>query len=257
MALGVEADGGAVQIVAVMKDPSALPCEPQQPLQALGEGDSAHSDGGAQGSHAAAPTAGTDTGEDGQRSEDPTADWSADGGFVDLSCNALKSGQSEIEGRRSVDGAGLEFHAGALPWEHPGAEFAEPEESMRECWVLWVGSLPPRCSELQLLEAFAPYGPIASVHVKSQQQSGLYSSLGFVNFLDDSAARAAFEDMWEAVIDGYTIKLREPQPKMLLWYFPRFLALVLSLLSARCCSGTAEMPFYLTWCLARAATPTR
>jgi len=42
-------------------------------------------------------------------------------------------------------------------------ELQEPQEMMHECWVLWVGSLPPRCTEEELLEAFQVFGPIASV----------------------------------------------------------------------------------------------
>ena len=68
-----KAHEGAVQIVAIMRDPSALPCEPQQPLHALCEVNSRHSDGGAQESHTAAPAAGRDDSEDGETLEDPTA----------------------------------------------------------------------------------------------------------------------------------------------------------------------------------------
>ena len=92
----------------------------------------------------------------------------------------------------------------------------EPEEVMQECWVLWVGSLPPRISEEELLESFFVYGPIASVSVKSQQQHGVYSSLGFVNFMDEPAALTAYDSMYDGEIGGQQIKLREPQPKQLL-----------------------------------------
>ena len=101
-------------------------------------------------------------------------------------------------------------------WQTYDGGQEEPEEVMHECWVLWVGSLPPRCTEEELLEAFSVYGPIASVTVKSQQQSGLVSSLGFVNFMDEHGAFMAYDHMCEGEVGGHAIKLREPQAKSLL-----------------------------------------
>ena len=89
---------------------------------------------------------------------------------------------------------------------------AEPEEELpQECWVLWVGSLEPRVEEDDLLDAFSRFGPIWSVTIKQQQQDGVYSSLGFVNFADQCSAEAAFHAMQGADLMGARVRLREPR----------------------------------------------
>jgi len=100
---------------------------------------------------------------------------------------------------------------GQLCWSGETAE--EPEEVMRFCSVLWVGSLPPRCTEDEVLAAFRIFGPIASVVVKNQTAA---SSLAFVNFMNEDAALTAYDHMYDGEIGGYEVKLREPQAKELL-----------------------------------------
>ena len=105
------------------------------------------------------------------------------GGAFDGGWEAANSGDYDpgYAGGEAVGmAAGQGYYADGGGWTGGwgyGAEMGfalpeEPEEFMQECWVLWVGSLPPRLSEEELLEAFSVYGPIASVSVKSQQQSG-------------------------------------------------------------------------------------
>ena len=43
------------------------------------------------------------------------------------------------------------------------------------------------------MSAFGIYGAIMSTAVKGQQEQGIYSSLGFINFRDESSAQMAYE----------------------------------------------------------------
>ncbi|EKX36314.1 hypothetical protein GUITHDRAFT_117544 [Guillardia theta CCMP2712] len=76
------------------------------------------------------------------------------------------------------------------------------EEVPHECWELW--------------DVFEQFGMIASIAVQNQQKEGLYNALAFVNFLDESSAKSAFEDMKGGQILGKPIKVRPPQPKVIL-----------------------------------------
>jgi hypothetical protein len=46
--------------------------------------------------------------------------------------------------------------------------------------------------------------------------AGVYSSLGFVNFMDQPSALTAYDHMYDGEVGGQPIKLREPQAKQLL-----------------------------------------
>ena len=96
---------------------------------------------------------------------------------------------------------------GELWWAGEAVE--EPDEVMRLCSVLWVGSLPPRCTEEEVLAAFRNFGPIASIVVKNQQQHGLYSSLAFVNFMDEAGALTAYG---LAPFEFLTLRTHTPLP---------------------------------------------
>ena len=106
--------------------------------------------------------------------------WSADEG--------TGMGMGWVESRWPAEYS--EGGPGEVWWAGEAVE--EPDEVMRLCSVLWVGSLPPRCTEEEVLAAFRDFGPIASIVVKNQQKNGLYSSLAFVNFMDEAGALTAY-----------------------------------------------------------------
>jgi hypothetical protein len=100
--------------------------------------------------------------------------------------------------------------------EYEWWEEEDDDEALRDCWVLWVGSLSPRAHEGDLLDAFGSFGPILALSVRPQQGEGVYDSLGLVTFAEQHAAEAAFAAMSAAEICGARIRLRAPQLKQVL-----------------------------------------
>ena len=140
--------------------------------------------------------------------DDPQQDFAADGVFSDS--------LQWTEDRMLHPARPVQDYADAGQWTRED----EAEEVMCEMWVLWIGSLPPRCCAADLIMACSAYGPIASAVVNSQQQNGVYSALGLVHFMHPDAAFAAYDRISEE--EGMLgsplnlrVKIRPPQAKWL------------------------------------------
>jgi RNA recognition motif-containing protein len=60
---------------------------------------------------------------------------------------------------------------------------------------LYIKNLPPEADKLFLYEHFAPHGPVLSVRILNDEQTGKCRGVGFVNYADPTSALAAIQTM--------------------------------------------------------------
>lgn len=56
--------------------------------------------------------------------------------------------------------------------------------------TVYVGNLPWEITETDLVEAFIPYGPVSSVRLVTDRDTGRSRGFAFVEMSDDAAAKA-------------------------------------------------------------------
>lgn len=78
---------------------------------------------------------------------------------------------------------------------------------------LFVGSLPWAVNDEGLKEAFTPYGNVVSATVVKDRRSGRSKGFGFVEFENDSEAKAAIEALNGKELQGRNIVVNEAKPK--------------------------------------------
>ena len=78
---------------------------------------------------------------------------------------------------------------------------------------LFVGSLPWAVNDEGLKEAFSPYGNVVSATVVKDRRSGRSKGFGFVEFENDSEAKAAIEALNGKELQGRNIVVNEAKPK--------------------------------------------
>ena len=78
---------------------------------------------------------------------------------------------------------------------------------------LFVGSLPWAVNDEALKQAFTPYGNVVSATVVTDRRSGRSKGFGFVEFENDSEAKAAIEALNGSEMEGRSIVVNEAKPK--------------------------------------------
>lgn len=83
---------------------------------------------------------------------------------------------------------------------------------------LFVGNLSPRTTERELARLCSTVGPVTSVKIPVDRQSGLSRGFGFVDFVDDSVAKRALTTLNGTQLDGRRLNLgwarsREDRPR--------------------------------------------
>ena len=78
---------------------------------------------------------------------------------------------------------------------------------------LFVGSLPWAVNDEALKQAFAAYGTVVSATVVTDRRSGRSKGFGFVEFENDSEAKAAIEALNGSEMNGRNIVVNEAKPK--------------------------------------------
>ena len=78
---------------------------------------------------------------------------------------------------------------------------------------LFVGSLPWAVNDEALKQAFTPYGNVVSATVVTDRRSGRSKGFGFVEFENDSEAKAAIEALNGSEMNGRNIVVNEAKPK--------------------------------------------
>lgn len=77
---------------------------------------------------------------------------------------------------------------------------------------IYVGNLPWSATEEQVQELFAAYGPVLSVKLISDRDTGRARGFGFVE-MEDGEAAAAIEALDNAPFGGRTLRVNEAQPR--------------------------------------------
>ena len=78
---------------------------------------------------------------------------------------------------------------------------------------IYVGNLPYGITQLQLEEAFKPYGAVNRATVVVDRETGRSRGFGFVEMENDSEAEAAIEGLNGSDFDGRTLVVNKARPK--------------------------------------------
>jgi len=77
---------------------------------------------------------------------------------------------------------------------------------------IYVGNLPWSATEDQVRDLFAEYGPVVSVKLVSDRETGRARGFGFVEGEEPGAA-AAIEALDNATFGGRTLRVNEAKPR--------------------------------------------
>lgn len=78
---------------------------------------------------------------------------------------------------------------------------------------LYVGNLPYRLAEEELEDLFSQAGTVTDVTIISDRMTGQSKGFGFVEMIDEDAAKAAVERFDGTEMGGRTIKVAEARPR--------------------------------------------
>jgi RNA recognition motif-containing protein len=78
---------------------------------------------------------------------------------------------------------------------------------------LYVGNLPYKATDEDLLSLFSTVGDVASARVMRDMATGRARGFGFVEMTTDEAAQKAIEKLHQHQMDGRAIVVNEAQPK--------------------------------------------
>ena len=77
---------------------------------------------------------------------------------------------------------------------------------------IYVGNLPWSATEEQVQSLFADYGPVVSVKLVSDRETGRARGFGFVE-MEEPGASAAIEAVGNANFGGRTLRVNEAKPR--------------------------------------------
>ncbi|CAI5725847.1 unnamed protein product [Peronospora effusa] len=78
--------------------------------------------------------------------------------------------------------------------------------------ALYVGGLDKQVTEQALYTAFISFGPIKSVQIPTDYSTQRGKGFGFVEFVDETDAKAAIENMDESELFGKTLRVSIAKP---------------------------------------------
>ena len=78
---------------------------------------------------------------------------------------------------------------------------------------LYVGNLSFKTDEAGLEQLFSATGPVASVHLVRDKETGQSRGFGFVEMPDDSHGRSACETLNEREFEGRRLTVNEARPQ--------------------------------------------
>jgi RNA recognition motif-containing protein len=78
---------------------------------------------------------------------------------------------------------------------------------------IFIGNLPYKIQESELLELFADYGEVTSLKIIMDRETGRSKGFGFAEMTDNESALKAIEDLNAAEIYGRNIVVKEAEPK--------------------------------------------
>jgi RNA recognition motif-containing protein len=74
---------------------------------------------------------------------------------------------------------------------------------------IYVGNLPYKIRDNQLMGLFQPYGEVSSARVIIEKESGRSKGFGFVEMPNDEEANAAIKELNGSLVDGRNIVVNE------------------------------------------------
>ena len=77
---------------------------------------------------------------------------------------------------------------------------------------IYVGNLPWAATEEQIQNLFGEYGPVVSVKLVSDRETGRARGFGFVE-MEDASALSAIEALDSKEFGGRTLHINEARPK--------------------------------------------
>ncbi len=78
---------------------------------------------------------------------------------------------------------------------------------------IYVGNLSFNTDESQLEQLFAPIGPVESVHLVRDRDTGRSRGFGFVEMTDDQQGKAACEALDQKEFEGRRLTVNEARPQ--------------------------------------------
>ena len=78
---------------------------------------------------------------------------------------------------------------------------------------LYVGNLSFNTSESQLRDLFAAHGEVSSAALVMDRETGRPRGFGFVEMIDDAAAKAAMAALGGKNVDGRDLTVNEAKPR--------------------------------------------
>ena len=78
---------------------------------------------------------------------------------------------------------------------------------------IYVGNLPFRTTEESVRDLFGRYGPVQSVKLISDRETGKPRGFGFVEMDDDAAADEAIRYLDGTELEGRSLKVNEAKPR--------------------------------------------
>jgi RNA recognition motif-containing protein len=78
---------------------------------------------------------------------------------------------------------------------------------------LYVGNLPPSTTETDLRNAFGVYGPVDSINIITDRDTGRARGFAFVEMGDSGGAEKAIAGLNGSDLGGRTIQVNEARPK--------------------------------------------
>ena len=78
---------------------------------------------------------------------------------------------------------------------------------------LYVGNLSKQVTDVQLNELATPYGALVSAAVATERSSGDSKGFGFIEFQNETEARAAIAGLDGRDVNGQALKVNEAKPR--------------------------------------------
>ena len=78
---------------------------------------------------------------------------------------------------------------------------------------LYVGNLSKQVTDVQLNELATPYGALLSAAVATERSSGDSKGFGFIEFQNETEARAAIAGLDGRDVNGQALKVNEAKPR--------------------------------------------
>ena len=78
---------------------------------------------------------------------------------------------------------------------------------------LYVGNLSKEITDAQLNDLAVTYGPVVSANVATDRSSGESKGFGFIEFNNESEARAALAGLNGKDVNGQALKVDEAKPR--------------------------------------------